>query len=184
MGLLLAMATIQSCQKDDPFLINETNVGPLSQTSKVSELETVFAQDSIVRDSSAIRLGSLRAKIEVYEKGGRHLLSLTPNMDSVPRIENIQIHDSRYLTKNGIGLKSTFGEIEKNYEIKKVVTTLKSVVIFPKGSNIYFTIDKEELPGNLRYSNSRIEAVQIPSKAKIKYLMLGWEPAPGDQDRP
>jgi len=48
-------------------------------------------------------------------------------------------------------------------------------VIFPKQSNLYFTIDKEELPENLRFSTSDIEAVQIPDDAKIKYLMLGWE---------
>jgi hypothetical protein len=48
-------------------------------------------------------------------------------------------------------------------------------VVFPKGSNLYFTIDKEELPESLRFSTASIEAVQIPDDAKIKYLMLGWE---------
>ena len=55
------------------------------------------------------------------------------------------------------------------------MTTLRSIVIFPKASNLYFTIDKEELPENLRFSMSDIEAVQIPDEAKIKYLMVGWE---------
>ena len=183
MALLWAVAAIHSCKKEDPFLITETSVGPLLQTSKVSELETLFAQDSIVRDSMAMGPGALRGKIKIFEKGGGHLLSLTPNTDSIPGIENVQIHDPRYRTKNGIGLKSNFGEIEKNYTIKKVVTTLKSIVVFPKGSNAYFTIDKEELPGNLRFSNSRIEAVQVPSGAKLKYLMLGWE-SPVDQAKP
>jgi len=47
-------------------------------------------------------------------------------------------------------------------------------VIFVKESDLYFTIDKSELPGNLRYGTSTIEEVQIPGEAKIKYLMIGW----------
>lgn len=166
---------MQSCGKDSPFLISETSIGPLERTSKVSELESLFPMDSIVRDSLAIKLGAVNTKIEVYEKGGKHLLSLSPNTDSVPGIGTIQIMDPRYLTKNGIGLKSRFKDIERNYEIKKIVTTLGSLVILPKESNLYFTLDKEELPGNLRYGGAQIEAVQIPPDAKIKFLMVDWD---------
>ena len=102
-------------------------------------------------------------------------MTLTVNTDSVPTIENVRIMDPRYVSEKGIGLKSTFKDIQSKYDIKKIVTTLKSIVIFPKGSNLYFTIDKEELPENLRFSTSDIEAVQIPDDAKIKYLMVGWE---------
>jgi hypothetical protein len=48
-------------------------------------------------------------------------------------------------------------------------------VVLIKYSDIYFTIDKKELPSSLRYASSvNIEAVQIPDTAKIKYMMLGW----------
>lgn len=184
LALLLAVSALQSCGKENPFLITETSVGPLLQGSKVSELETLFPQDSIVRDSSTLGPGALGAKIEIYEKGGRHLLSLTPNTDSVPGIGNIQIMDPRYRTKAGIGLKSTYGEIENQYNFKKVHTTFRNVVIIPRGSNLYFTIDKEELPGNLRFGNAQIEAVQIPSEAKVKHLMLAWKAGNGDQAKP
>ena len=55
------------------------------------------------------------------------------------------------------------------------MTTLNSVVVFPKESNLYFTIDKGDLPASLRYTASSVEAVQIPDDAKVKYLMIGWE---------
>lgn len=174
-ALTLSMALIQSCQKDTTFLITETSVGPLSQTTPVSELETVFAQDSIVGITSDIKLEAANKKIEVYEKGGKHLLTLTPNKDSIPTIENVRVMDSRYVSEKGIGLSSTFLDIKNKYQIKKIVTTLNSIVVFPKGSNLYFTIDKEELPSELRFAMSTIEEVQIPDDAKIKYLMLGWE---------
>ncbi len=172
--LLLAFA-VSCVEKDTTFLITEMSVGQLSDSTQVNELERIFAADSVIRDTSKIKVGSKAKKIKVFEKGGKHLLTLTPSSDSIPTIENIRVFDARYQTENGIGLKSTFADIQKNYTIKKIVTTLNSVVIFPKESNLYFTIDKEELPTNLRYTTTNIEAVQIPGTARIKYLMMGWE---------
>nr|WP_321411022.1 hypothetical protein [uncultured Allomuricauda sp.] len=174
-ALILGIVFIQSCQKDTTFLITETSVGPLTKETKASELESVFVKDSVVGDQVQIDLGASPKKFEIFEKGGKHLLTLTANSDSVPTIENVRIMDSRYVSEKGIGLKSTFKDIQNKYDIKKIVTTLKSIVIFPKASNLYFTIDKKELPENLRFSTSDIEAVQIPDDAKIKYLMVGWE---------
>lgn len=173
--LTCLLAFVQSCEKDTPFLITEDSVGPLLKSSPISELETLFANDSIVRDTTNLNIGATSKKIEVFEKGGKHLLTLTSSSDSIPTVENVRILDKRYTTDKGIGLQSTFGDIQKQYPIKKIVTTLNSIVIFPKESNLYFTIDKEELPSNLRFSSSNIEAVQIPDEAKIKYLMMGWD---------
>ena len=174
-ALLLGLIFVQSCEKETTFLITETSVGPMSQSAKVSELKSLFAQDSVVMDTTRAVSGTKSSKIEIYEKGGKHLLSLTPSSDSIQGIQNVRIMDPRYVSDKGIGLKSIFADIKKKYSIKKIVTTLNSVVIFPKESNLYFTIDKEELPGNLRFSTSNIEEVQIPDDAKLKYLMLGWE---------
>ncbi|WP_127138728.1 hypothetical protein [Flagellimonas oceanensis] len=174
-ALVLGMVLIHSCQKDTKFLITETSVGPLTKSTLVKEVQSTFAQDSVVGDTAQINLGISPKKIDVFEKGGNHLLMLTANSDSIPTIQNIRIMDPRYVTEKGVGLKSTFKDIQAKYDIKKIVTTLNSIVIFPKGSDVYFTIDKEELPENLRFSTSDIEAVQIPDDAKIKYLMLGWE---------
>lgn len=174
-ALLLGLIFVQSCEKETTFLITETSVGPMSQSAKVSELKSLFAQDSVVMDTTRAVSGTKSDKIEIYEKGGKHLLSLTPSSDSIQGIQNVRVMDPRYVSDKGIGLKSTFADIKKKYSIKKIVTTLNSVVIFPKESNLYFTIDKEELPGNIRFSTSNIEEVQIPDDAKLKYLMLGWE---------
>lgn len=167
---------VWSCtQKDTTFVISENSVGPLLKETPIDELKTIFSADSVVQDTSKPKLGAKAKKIKIFEKGGKHLLTLTPSTDSIPTVGNIRIFDSRYVTGRGIGLTSTFEDIQKNYGIKKIVTTLNSVVVFPKKSNLYFTIDKSELPSNLRYSTASIEAVQIPNTAKIKYLMLGWE---------
>ena len=166
------------CQKEKniTFLITENSVGKLNRSTTLDSLDTIYATDSIVRDTSKPTFGSKTGKIKIFEKGGKHLLTVTPDSDSIPHIENIRIFDPRFTTEKGVGLKSTFKDIKDHYTIKKVVTSMNNVVIFVKDSDAYFTISKEELPSSLRYASStNIEAVQIPDKAKIKYLMVGWD---------
>lgn len=164
------------CQKTSTdFLITSHSVGKLDRDTTVNDLETIFTTDSIVRDTSTSKLRSSTKRIEIYEKGGNHLLTLTPSSDSIPKIENVRILDSRFITEKGVGFNSTFKEIKDNYNIKNTITTMNNVVVYLKDNDMYFTISKEELPPNLRYSaSSNIEAVQIPDAAKVKYFMVGW----------
>lgn len=171
-NLLLFLAC---AEKDTTFLITEDQVGKLDKISLVRDLELIYAQDSIVKDTLNTKIGSKVRKIKVFEKGGKHLLTLTPSEDSIPTVENIRIIDARYMNETRIGLKSTFKDIQDTYTIKKIITSLNNVVIFVKESNLYFTIAKDQLPASLRYSKSDIEAVQIPEGAKIKYLSMGWQ---------
>ena len=166
-----------SCKKeiDTSFLITQDSIGKLNRNSLARDIEIIFDQDSVIQDTVALKFGNGPQKIKIYEKGGTHLLTLTPTSDSIPSIENIRIEDARYKTEKGIGLRSTFKDIKDKYTIKKVLSSTKNVVVFVKESDAYFTIDKQELPSSLRYASSvNIEAVQIPDKAKIKYFMVGW----------
>ncbi|NKI33174.1 hypothetical protein [Croceivirga thetidis] len=164
-----------ACQKQDSnFLVSETSIGQFNKEVIFADVEALVGEGFVEKDTFQLKEGENPKKIKVFEKGGKHLLTLTASNDSIPKIENINIIDARYTTGEGLNLKSTFKDIQDAYEIKKIVTTLNSVVIFPKSSNLYFTIDKSELPANLRFTSSNIEAVQIPDDARIKYLMLGW----------
>ena len=167
-----------NCQKekDTTFSITTEQVGKLQKNSLARDLDLIYAEDSIIRDTVRSNFGSKASKIEIYEKGGAKLVTLTPNKDSIPTIENILIHDPRFTTKQGINIKSTFKDIKEKYVIKKIITSLNNVLILIKDSDIYFTIDKKELPESLRYkTNTNIEEVQIPDTATIKYLMIGWD---------
>ena len=175
--LIFALFFIQ-CQKekDTTFLITKDSIGKLSRTSLVADLQNIYLQDSIVGDTNTPKLGSNSKKIKIYEKGGIHLLTLTPSSDSIPKIENIRVYDQRFVTEKGVGFGSTFKDIKDNYTIRKIITSRNNVVILIKENDMYFTIDKKEMPPSLRYgSTPDIEAVQIPDVAKIKYLMIGWE---------
>ena len=103
---------------------------------------------------------------------------LSPNDESDPEstITNIQIFDNRYKTAKGLNSESTFKVVKDNYIISDIETTISSVVVFLEDSEIYITIDKKELPEDLRYNSSlKIESSQIPDKAVFKYFMIGWD---------
>lgn len=175
--IIILSAFFIQCQgnKDTTFLITKDSVGKLKQSSLLSDLETIYIADSIVQDTSSSKINYILQKVDVYEKGGKHLLSLTPNTDSLPTIENIRIYDSRFVTENGVNINSTFKDIKDNYTIQKIITSLNNIVILIKGNPVYFTIGKQELPSSLRYGTTNIEIVQIPDGAKIKYMMVGWD---------
>lgn len=175
--LCMVISFSSSCKKEknNAFLIAQDSIGKLNKKSLARDMELIFHNDSVVKDTVALKFGNGAQKIKVFEKGGKHLLTLTPTSDSIPRIENVRVEDSRFKTEKGIGLLSTFKDIKDSYTIKKVMTSTNNVVVFVKESDAYFTIDKQELPSSLQYAVSvNIEAVQIPDKAKIKYFMIGW----------
>ena len=171
--VILSCCILMNCageQKND-FQISGDQVGKLTKQSLARDIDLIFEKDSVVQDTVKLNFGSGASKIKIYERGGQLLLTLTPNRDSIATIQNIQINDSRFVTKKGI-----FKEIKDNYPIKKIITSLNNVVVLLKDSDLYFTIDKKELPESLRYNtNSKIEEVQIPDKAKVKYMMIGWD---------
>lgn len=161
---------------DTTFLIRDDAIGNLEKNSLSRDIALIYTQDSVVRDTTSLNLGNMAKRFKIYEKGGKLLLTLTPSSDSIPKIQNIRFEDDRYHTEKGISINSTFKDIKDAYTIKKVITSMNNVLILVKESEVYFTISKEELPSSLRYASSEnIEAVQIPDKAKIKYMMLGWD---------
>lgn len=174
-GLILSIFMI-SCNTDDPFTITPTSVGPLTKETQVSEIKTLFANDSIIDKNSTENRQSGSGIITIYEKGGNKLLSLIPATKAdTSTIKTIQVFDPRYKTDKGISIKSTFKELQGTYKINKVESLLSTVIVFIDELNAYITIDKKELPGELQFGpGTKVEPAQIPNGAKIKYFMIGW----------
>lgn len=166
------------CKKEqNPFQIGKQHVGLLTDSTQVKDLKAVFANDSVVSRLLDNEFTFNRTDIDVFDKSGNKLLTLTPKtvQDSTSTIETIKVLDSRFKTEKGISTKSTFGDIETHYKISSIQNTLKNIVVFVNDINAFFTISKSELPAELQFdTNAKIEAVQIPEKAKIKYFMIGW----------
>jgi hypothetical protein len=176
--LLTISILMTSCNKEvDPFSISKHNIGLLTDSTQVKDLEVIYAKDSIVKKIAGDEfLGNVN-DIMIFEKGGKKLLELSPNeaLDSTATIGNIKIIDPRYKTDKGISTLSTFGDIKASYKISSIQNTLRNVVILVNENNTFYSISKEELPAELRFDmTKKIEAVNIPDTAKIKYFMVGW----------
>ncbi|MGY5848255.1 hypothetical protein ACW6QP_12665 [Salegentibacter sp. HM20] len=179
-SLLLISLVLFSCSKDEdnPFLITATQVGPIKKETRINQLDSIFAEDSLVSQTSGSQQLRSTDEIKIFEKGGKALLLLEPlqEFDSTSTIGYIRILDARYETKAGLNTGSSFKDIVENYNISRIENTLNAAVIFLDEINAYITIDKKELPADLRYdTDSRIRASQIPDDAKIKYFMIYWD---------
>lgn len=176
--IALCIITLASCSKGEGnFKITNTSIGSLSQENVVTELKTLFINDSLVDQTGDNDFTVPKGTVTVYEKGGKKLLLLTPKTgENDATISQIQVFDNRYTTLEGVHLGSTFKDISDNYTISRVENLFTTVVVFVKESDVFFSIDKKNLPGDLRFdSDVKVELSQIPDDAPIKYLQMIWE---------
>ncbi len=167
-----------SCNKaPNPFEISKQHIGMLTDSTQVKDIETLFANDSVVTPYNDNTFTNVRGRIELFEKGGKKLLVLTPknDTDSTSVIESVQIIDPRYKTNKNITITSTFKAINDNYTISRIDNLINAVAIAVNEINASFVIDKKELPANLRFDRTlKFEATHIPDNAKLKYFFLNW----------
>lgn len=169
---------IQCKEEINPFLISNDSVGALTRGMTIKEIDSIFAQDSIVKLYAQNEELPAQGEVEIYDKNGTKLVSISPvtNNDPDALISNFQFFDPRYKTDKGLNLSSTFKDIKANYKILNIETTISTVVIFLEDNDLFINIDKNELPENFRYNpNLVIDITNIPDEAKIKYFMLSWK---------
>ncbi|WP_372768765.1 hypothetical protein [Lutibacter sp.] len=176
---LILLLLIQCSIKNDQFLIEKGRVGLLNKKITVKDLNSIFTKDSIVAVLYADKeIDKKLFSVEndeylIYSKKANLLLEIVPaNLnDPSSGIKSIQIFDNSYKTSKGISLQSTFKDINENYKINKVETTLTSVTLFIDELNATISIDKKELGLN-SFSREEVTIDQIPDLAKIKYFTI------------
>ena len=175
--VVLVMLCIVGCTNNSKFVLDKGVVGSINKTTTIAELDKIFENDSIVRNLSEGALGDNYFQDDdnylIYEKGGKHLLTIVPKeqLDSTSTIKSIEIHDSRYQTKLGVSLNSTFSEINANYVVRPE-TTLQSVTLFVDELNATIAIDKEELGLRDFGMSQKVSLEQIPDLAKVKLFII------------
>ncbi|NQX86318.1 MAG: hypothetical protein HRT67_10515 [Flavobacteriaceae bacterium] len=178
LALILTTCLFVSCQKtQDPFEISKQHIGSLTDSTQVKDLKMVFINDSIHRFESTNTFGTNASDIEIYDSGGKQLLVLTPSQksDSTATIKSIKVVDARFKTSKGLNAHSTFKDIKANYTISGIQNTLRHIIVSVNEINAYFTIEKTELPSELRFDMTvKIEALQIPDNAQIKNFFVQW----------
>jgi hypothetical protein len=173
------LVLIIGCDKSDNFKIEKGKVGKITTLTKMNELETIFKNDSIVKNLSEGALGDTYFQDDdeylIFEKGGTLLLTVVPKeqLDDSSTIKSIEIHDNRFKTKNGISLESNFSEINASNSLRPE-STLQSVTLFLDDLNATITIDKDEL-GIKDFITQKISLEQIPDLAKIKSFIIWFD---------
>lgn len=178
LALIIITFLFTSCNKEqNPFEISKQHVGLLTDSTQVKDLKNIYANDSIVKFISGDEFTGNINNIEIFEKGGKKLLTLMPKqaLDSTSTIGAVRVLDARYKTDKNITLVSTYKEIQDSYKISRISNLINSLVIGIDGINASFTIDKKELPANLRFDmDLKFEATHIPDNAKVKYFFINW----------
>ena len=54
-----------------PFLIKNGSVGNLNKEIKMKQIDSIFAEDSIVKINSSPNALETQGEVEIYEKGGK-----------------------------------------------------------------------------------------------------------------
>jgi hypothetical protein len=178
LAILLAALFINACATDkNEFLITNGAIGPLKKDSPIKAVDSLFANDSIVKLSPLSNALGTQGQVEIYDREGNKLLLISPDDEKDPNslISDVLVFDTRYATKAGFNPGSTFKDLKAQYEIKAVENAINAVIVFLKDSDIWVTIDKKQLPEEIRYNfNAKVEATQIPDEATFKYFMIGW----------
>ncbi|WP_124981149.1 hypothetical protein [Nonlabens xiamenensis] len=176
--ITFAIVLFASCaDEQNPFEWSKDRVGHLTKGTQVYQLDSLYQNDSIVRAIKGDEFSNGANAIEVYEKGGAHLLTLTPSeaLDSTAVIENIIIRDDRFITEKGITKNSSFKEIDEAYKISSVDNMIDDAVIWVNDQNFYFTISKEGLPTDVKFDiSANIEKTMIPDDTKPQYMFVAW----------
>lgn len=181
LGAFMALIFVQ-CGKDsntDPFSIKKGSIGNLNENTKIKQLDSIFASDSIVKTNSSPNAIETQGEVEIYEKGGKQLLLLSPADETDPNsnITDIRVFDSRYKTEKGLTISSTFKNFKDNYTIESIEPIINGVLVFFSDSDIYLTIDAKYLTAEVRNDrDAKLEAHHIIDSAAIKYLRIGWNP--------
>ena len=176
-ALIISILFFSCAKEQDPFLISKQNIGSLTDSTQVKDLKVVFSNDSIKRHIGGDEFTGNVNDIEIFEKTGKLLLVLTPTqaLDSTATLKTVRVIDNRYKTLEGLSSSSTFKDIKDNYKISSIQNTLRNIIVSVDKQNSYFTIEKKELPEEMRYDmNLKIEEIHIPDAAKINYFMINW----------
>ena len=168
-----------NCSKENNFLIEKGQVGLINNETIVDDLKTLFYKDSLVSNLSSNPenenklFSNKNDEYLVFSKTGKKLLEIVPVVenDSTSKIKSIQIFDADYKTIKGLSLLSSFKDVNQNYIVDNIETTLTSATLFIDELNATIAIDKKELGLN-PFSREQVTLDQIPDIAKIKYFTI------------
>ena len=182
-SLILIAILLVNCANENEFLIEKNKVGFISNTDIVGDIESIFKNDSIVKNLSEGDLGGKDSRFIqdndeylIYSKEGKHLMTLVPKKqhDSTSTFKYVQIMDAQFKTEKGVSLNAFFKDVNVNYIINKVETTLSSATLYIDELNATITLDKRDI-GVYEFSTKEIKIEQIPDMVKIQDFTIWFD---------
>lgn len=179
--LLLSILFVQCT--DNSFLIEKNNVGKITNKNTISDIETLFSKDSIVKHLSEGAMGGENTKYLqdedeylIFSKKGEHLLTIVPKVqhDSTSKIKYVEVFNNQFKTKKGLTLLTPFKEINSNYTINKIETSLSSAILYIDELNTTISINKKSI-GISPFDRNKIVTDQIPDMAKINHFTVWFD---------
>ncbi len=181
--LLVGICTVFfACSSNEQYKVSKNRVGVLTAKTTAGDIEQLFKNDSVVKHLSEGLLGFKGAytqdddKYLIYSKEGKHLLTITPKepLDSLSTIRCIDVYDARYQTEQGVGLSSTFEEINMLENIVKIEASFTLATLFLDEINATMTLSKKDL-GIKTMNTNPISKQQIPSLVKPTTFVVWFE---------
>ena len=183
LSVIIVSLFLVQCTNENAFLIEKNRVGLISSTDKVSDIEMIFTNDSVVSHLSEGALGDGESKFKgdndeylIYSKEGKHLLTLVPktSQDSSSTIKYVDVFDNQFKTDKELSLTSQFKDVNLHYMINKVETTLSSATLYIDELNATLSIDKKELGMN-GFNAEKVKIEQIPEMANLKSMTIWFD---------
>lgn len=165
----LLLPLFYSCTPSTENLMSKDQLGSLQSTDSIGRVNSLFPEDSIAFEK--LNTGQI-VGLSVLKADQKKRFQLRANLEGA--IEVVQVYDSLYKTKKGIGVGNTIGDLEKVYTIDRAVPAIKSVSVYVKESPLLFLFDRSELPESIKYSFDPIDPVQLPSEAVINQVIISW----------
>lgn len=181
--VLFVSIFLAKCSKENKFLIEKNRVGVVSNEHTIADIEELYKKDSVVVRLSEGDLGGEDTKYIqdddqylVYSKEGKHLLTIVPKIqhDSTSLIRYVEVMDAQFKTGKDLSLKTPFKEINLNYIINKVETSLSSATLYIDELNATISMRKKDI-GVSEFSQQKVVLEQIPDLAKINHFTIWFD---------
>jgi len=149
------------------LLITDHSVDGVVVGEKISEFVPKVQQRYSVKKETINLEGEDYDIYNVYEDGGK-LYSVEPDFDNPDIIYRIWIYDSKFKTKEGIGVHSTLAEIKSKYHIESI-NIEEGLSLFVKEISVSFIPDASQLPEDWW---EKADYEKLPENLLIKEIII------------
>ena len=128
-GLLLLSMIFVQCGQDKDTLILKNQLGKITKSTSLEELDKIFKNDSIEKfpkDAEIIR------EYRVFRVRWETVIGFLTHIenDSIKGLELVKIYSELYITDKGVSTKSTFKDVADNYSIDKIEPSFSAAILF------------------------------------------------------